>query len=333
MNIQPFSNGTEFECWLSANCYECKKYYDVDDDGYSKCEIENALAYATITGYIDEPIALRMGMKNSESGWKYTSCKEKIPLQRWHVVGKMNGKKTLLFGPFESIYLAENALSSSKSIIEEVSLYSKINLTDIKLSIEQTNTQTAGEIDRFIEVLNNHQITDAFKWTAENNLNHLKSIEKRQRGSQWQYQGNDRIPWETLAKLPWKRLHKHEYNLNLHKDSCLYFYLDFNSQIGIQAFKLLSEFENYSKIKLEVGNHGMELVSNDINLIPTSKAWLIIGEAQNRNGIKYPDQLMVWTAYPGELTGSIENVPNFNGTFSCVIKAARNGFPIAVKKA
>lgn len=80
------------------------------------------------------------------------------------------------------------------------------------------------------------------------------------------------------------------------------------------------------------GKHGFELVSDKIIPSPTSIAWLIIGDAQDADGKKYPGCSMVWTAYPGALTTSWKNLPNMNGTFSDLIQAAKNGFPIAVKK-
>ena len=132
-------------------------------------------------------------------------------------------------------------------------------------------------------------------------------------------------------KMPWKRLHKYEYQPYLHKNNCLYFYMD-SYEIGIQAFKLLSEFDDYSSIEMVEGKHGMELVSADLESIATNKAWLILGTAQDSNAVEYPDNLMIWTAYPGELTASIKNVPDFDGTFNCLIQAAKHGFPIAVKR-
>lgn len=324
MEIRPFSNSSEFEYWLGGNCYQCEKYQN-------ECEIEIALAEAMITGVVSETTARRMGMVKFKSGWKHTSCKEIIAIKRWHIVGEINGKKALLFGPFDSIDKAKILLASASSIIDEVNAHTKINLKELELSIEQTDVRVQGQIDRFVEQLTSQQIRDAFQWTAANNAPHLKTIEQQGSVSQWAYKGKSKIPWRVLAQLPWKRLYKHEYHPLLHKESCLYFYLE-NYEIGMQAFKLLSEFNDYSKIKLEVGNHGMELVSDDIELAPTNKAWLILGEAQDINKVKYPDNLMVFNAYPGELTGSIKNIPDFDGTFWSVIKAAQSGFPIAVKK-
>ena len=163
MEITPFSNATEFECWLSSNCYNCEKYYKTNnEEGYSICEIEIVIAEASITGSVYVPIALRMGMVRVESGWQHTSCKEVIPLQKWHVIGEADNKKALLFGPFDSVDKAAFALLSAPWIIEEVNSYSKINLSNLKLDIEQTNTQVIGEIDRFIEHLTINQLKKPF---------------------------------------------------------------------------------------------------------------------------------------------------------------------------
>lgn len=136
MEIQPFSNGSEFECWLGNNCYQCEKYRDEYE-----CEIEVAIAEATITSVIDKTTARRMGMVESKSGWCHTSCKEIIPIQRWHIVGEIDAKEAMLFGPFDSLDKAEVALASADSVINEVSPYTKLNLKELAISIKQTNVQ------------------------------------------------------------------------------------------------------------------------------------------------------------------------------------------------
>lgn len=147
MEIKPFSNGSEFECWLGSNCYQCEKHQYEDE-----CEIEIAIAEAMITGFVSENTAHRMGMVKSKSGWEHTSCKEIIPIQRWHIVGEIDGKKAMLFGLFDSIDKAEVVLASADSIIDEVNPYTKLNLKELAVSIEQTNIRMQGQIDKFIEL-------------------------------------------------------------------------------------------------------------------------------------------------------------------------------------
>ncbi len=334
-SIRPFSNGSEFDSWMSSNCYKCEKYI-TNDDGYSTCEIENGIACGAIDGVISHAIATRMGMVKTPSGWQHSgTCTEIEPIQRWHIMGEVNGKSGMLFGPYHSIDAAALALSKSAPlIINEIASLSKTltdHLDNIKLFVEQTNTDTLGQIDRFIAQRDKHSIVSAFKWCADFNPNHLQTIEQRTNGSRWQYNDKNEYPWQQLTKLPWTRLHKHEYKPNIHKDDCEYYYHHGDTQLGLQAFKLLSEFRNYSSIQMVEGKHGVELVSDEVVPTPTNKAWLILGVATDSNGVKYPDQMMPWTTYPGELTASIKHVPTFDGSLDSLIQAAQNGYPIAVK--
>jgi hypothetical protein len=332
--IRPFSNGSEFDSWMSSNCYKCEKYV-TNDDGYSTCEIENGIACGAIDGVISQAIATDMGMVKTPSGWEHSgTCTEIKPIQRWHIMGEINGKSGMFFGPYDSIDAAAIAIKSAPLIINEVASLSKTlsdHLDNIKLSVEQTNTDTLGQIDRFITQRDEEATVSAFKWCADFNPNHLLTIEQRSNGSQWQYKGKNKYPWLQLTKLPWKRLYRYEYNPLIHKEDCHYFYVNCNTILGMQGFKLLSEFEEYSSIQMMDGNHGIELVSNQVVATSTNKAWLIIGTAQDSSGTKHPNKLMPWTAYPGELTASVKNIPGFNGTLDCAIEAAANGYPIAVK--
>lgn len=58
----------------------------------------------------------------------------------------------MLFGPFDSIDKAEIVLASADSIIDEVNPYTKLNLKELAVSIEQTNIRMQGQIDKFIEL-------------------------------------------------------------------------------------------------------------------------------------------------------------------------------------
>lgn len=333
--IRPFSNGSEFTSWMSSNCYKCEKY-DTNDDGYSTCEIENGIAEGTIDGTISQAIATRMGMVKTASGWEHTNngCTEIEPIQRWHIMGEVNGKSGMLFGPYDSIDAAAIAIKSAPLIINEVASLSQTlsdHLNDIKLFVEQTNTDNLGQIDRFIAQRDEETIISAFKWCADFNPSHLETIEQRTSGSQWEYDDKNKYPWQQLTKLSWKRLYKYEYNPLIHKGDCQYFHVNSDKVLGMQKFQLLSEFEDYSSIQMVDGNHGIELVTNQVVEVPTHEAWLILGTAQDSNETKHPNKLMPWTAYPGELTASIKNIPGFNGTLDCAIAAAANGYPIAVK--
>lgn len=344
MSIRPFSNGSEFECWMHTNCYRCEKYYVVDISGYSTCEIENAIADATATGVVSEEIAARMGIKNPGGN----KCTEFVQISKWHIVGNVNDRSVVLTGPFNSKEDAVLGLTEAPLLINEIKEHLKSPLDNVKLFVMQTNDNSPGQINNFIDMLTEQQIKGAFSWTNTHNPMHLHTIKCRgsgkplggcalppvkvthPEGSQWSHQGGNIIPWKTLAMLPWKKLHKYQYD-ERHSSECLYYYYEGEHPIGMQTVKLLSKFDDYSSIRLVDGAHGLELVSSEVSSTLTNKAWLILGPAQDSNGIKYPGQYMVWTAFPGELTGSLKKAPFYDGTFDSLVAAAKNGYPIAVK--
>lgn len=61
--IKPFSNGAEYRLWLDKNCDSCKKnVLRVGDEYYSRCDIEEALAFGAGTdGLISQELYSRMG--------------------------------------------------------------------------------------------------------------------------------------------------------------------------------------------------------------------------------------------------------------------------------
>lgn len=78
MKIKPFSNGSEYDYWMECNCFDCTKncvYSPTTCEfGPVKCDIENAIAFASIDdGMIDKALADRAGLP--ESG----RCKEFVP--------------------------------------------------------------------------------------------------------------------------------------------------------------------------------------------------------------------------------------------------------------
>jgi hypothetical protein len=172
-------------------------------------------------------------------------------------------------------------------------------------------------------------IFDAFSWTAIHRPDYLKAIESRPTGSQWV---GGVIPWQQLAAWDWQQLPLQEYRPGLHSEDCLYFsYRGFQLNGSTQAFKLLSEFQDYSSVQLVQGAHGVELVSHLVSRQYTCDAWLILGQAKTQDGQVVRDRLMVFAAYPGALTASIKRVPGFDGTLESLIQAANQGYAIAVK--
>lgn len=63
--VRPFSNGTEFDWWTSANCDRCCRYSNVSSKrNNAKCKLAFDLDYACATdGMISTKTALKIGTK------------------------------------------------------------------------------------------------------------------------------------------------------------------------------------------------------------------------------------------------------------------------------
>jgi hypothetical protein len=193
-----------------------------------------------------------------------------------------------------------------------------------------------------LELMENHTSTqliwEAFEWTANHRPVYMADIERRPNGSQWgtAEEGDNYQSWRKLAKLPWQQLPTAEYQKGLHQDKCLYFYLSEEAvkehlPNAYQNFRLLDSFSPEELIEVYVFEkaHGVELVSPLVVAYEDVKtAWLILGPANTNDGIIVPDQLQVWTAYPGELTASIKQIKEFDGTLGSLRQI---GLPVAVK--
>lgn len=176
------------------------------------------------------------------------------------------------------------------------------------------------------------EIWQAFFWTEQHRLPYLQAIENRTTGSHW----GRVLPWREIANLPWQKLGKDEYIEGIHLNSCQYYSLEeLDTQRCLpsarQNFRLLSSFsENeLSSIEVREGAHGVELVSSLVKEQKPSTAWLILGQARYEDKTK-ADSLMVWSAFPGELTASIKHINMFDGTLNSLLNS---NLPIAVKGA
>lgn len=176
------------------------------------------------------------------------------------------------------------------------------------------------------------EIWQAFLWTEQHRLPYLQAIENRTTGSHW----GKVLPWREIANLPWQRLDKCDYIDGVHLNSCHYYFLDeLDTQRCLLSarknFRLLSSFsENeLSSIKAREGAHGVELISSIVEEQIPNTAWLILGQARYEDKTK-ADSLMVWSAFPGELTASIKHINMFDGTLNSLLNS---NLPIAVKGA
>lgn len=65
--IHTFSNGTEWECWASGNCFECK-WYELDGEAGEWCAFE----YAALVASVTPRMAALFGwvQRTTEYGWR-----------------------------------------------------------------------------------------------------------------------------------------------------------------------------------------------------------------------------------------------------------------------
>ena len=76
----PFSNGSQFMDWLSANCDRCKKY---NEDVDKTCDIEYALGMAYVNdGKITDEMAKRCGADVNKGKFQWM-CPEVDWTEEW----------------------------------------------------------------------------------------------------------------------------------------------------------------------------------------------------------------------------------------------------------
>lgn len=125
----------------------------------------------------------------------------------------------------------------------------------------------------------------------------------------------------------------------MHLPQCVYYHYIKNKDIeqeqgltglhpdATENIKLLSEFDDFSSIRIEEGAHGLELVSEEVQPRKTEEAWLIIGPQRGKD---YPPEI-VWTAYPGRIASTVIRHPLWDGTLDCLSAIAQTKIPVAVK--
>jgi hypothetical protein len=180
------------------------------------------------------------------------------------------------------------------------------------------------------------QIVEAFQLLEETNPKWLEAIINRPTGSQWGRRLND---WTDIANFPWQPLLITDRINGLHLPQCVYYHYFRNKDVeqeqeltglhpdATENIKLLSEFDDFSSIRIEEGAHGLELVSDEVQPRKTEEAWLVIGPQRGKD---YPSEI-VWTAYPGRIASTVIRHPLWDGTLDCLSAIAHTKIPVAVK--
>lgn len=150
-------------------------------------------------------------------------------------------------------------------------------------------------------------IRPAFEWLEKNNLSYLDGIKNRKTGSFW----NGDFVWTEILDLFWQVLPKERYNQYVHKDECVYLYLDIGAYrhpsflAGFENIRTLKDFsrKELKSVLLVGGKHGVELISHLVFPQKANKVWLILGDTPDKS------QKTVWACHPGNPTFSIKHIP------------------------
>ena len=169
------------------------------------------------------------------------------------------------------------------------------------------------------------EIKTIYEITKEINPGHAKTlIGERKSGSKW----GEQLTEKKLMSLPWKE-YKGPKMPGVMLPFCRYFKLDDASKHFSGAKQRVETLEDAEKkgydVKVKTGEHGKELVSPDVKESPILEAWLVVGPAEDTDGKTISGKEMIWTLFPGILTGSdpkwdgkLESIPEDRKKYTAV---------------
>jgi hypothetical protein len=230
----------------------------------------------------------------------------------------------------DTILVPCNVGESPLAVVNKMPVLTGKALIDDWLKVEVVRESGMIEGILYCYAMPLNDVWKAFFWSNQHRRAYLEAIENRKTGSHW----GRSVPWKELADLPWQKLDEDEYLDGVHLKNCQYYFLDESDTqrhlpFARQNFRLLSSFNesDLDSVELREGSHGAELVSKLVSEQIPNTAWLILGQARYEDK-QEADALMVWSAFPGELTASIKHVAGFDGTVGSLL---RSNLPIAVK--
>lgn len=206
------------------------------------------------------------------------------------------------------------------------------HLDKIADHVEKINPRLALAIDHVSDDLENdffaadRDIKRLYEQTKELNPKHAGIlIGERKTGSKW----GENLTEEKLTSLPWKK-YKGPSLPGVMIPGCDYYVLKDASKYFSNAKQRVETLEDAEKkgykLKVQTGSHGnKEIVSPDVKESPIMEAWLIIGPAEDEKGKEISGKKMIWTLFPGILTGTdpkwdgkIESIPENRKKYTAV---------------
>jgi len=227
--------------------------------------------------------------------------------------------------PESSVSNVEGVLKQLQSKLESVKSSGKVAsmLDDIASRLESKGLlKEAHDLDiisNTLEMLaSNQEVKALYEATKEMNPSHAATlIGERHAGSKW----GENLTEQKLTSLPWEE-YKDAKIPGVMLPFCRYFVLKNAGKHfpgSKQRVETLEDAEKAGhKISVQKGAHGnFEIISPDVPENPVMEAWLIVGPAEGADGKEIPGKSMIWTLYPGMITGAdpkwdgkIESIPD-----------------------
>jgi hypothetical protein len=160
--IRLFSNGSEYESWISRSCHSCNKYRPnaVEREEFV-CDIDYAILEAACNdGTVTRDIALRIGMDEEQSyGWQWKQrCPEFVQAENWYSVIQLIEGKQLGFGPFDTEHEALASVPNLRKLLTFLKVDSKsfdpnVDPETVEIIIELLPTRDFSRLNSIYEIV------------------------------------------------------------------------------------------------------------------------------------------------------------------------------------
>jgi hypothetical protein len=160
------------------------------------------------------------------------------------------------------------------------------------------------------------EIKAIYDETKQLNPGHAATlIGERQRGSKW----GESLTEQKLVSLPWEEYRGPKIP-GVMQPVARYFKLEDASKYFPGSRQRMESLEDAEKkgyrMTVQQSAHGnKEIVSPDVKDSPIMEAWMVVGPAEDATGKEIPGKEMIWTLFPGVLSGSD---PNWDGVIETI---------------
>ena len=254
-------------------------------------------------GYYDGVV----GVVGVDSGHNW-NADQTIEEQFKDIVGQIKGTINKIgLGPKQRRYQMPSKLSSELDVVA-----SRLEAMGLIKEAEELDV-----ISNTIDILaNSPEIKTIYDETKQLNPEHAATlIGERLRGSKW----GENLTEQKLVSLPWEEYRGPKIP-GVMQPVARYFKLEDASKYFPGSMQRMESLEDAEKkgyrMSVQQGAHGnKEIVSPDVKDSPIMEAWLIVGPAEDTAGKPVPGKEMIWTLFPGVLSGSD---PNWDGVIETI---------------